>query len=73
MGFRYVQHLISREAVAVRALLSKGGVVLVCGDAVHMAPAVRNAVAEVMGGGRQGEAYVSRMLEQGRYAQDVWG
>merc|ERR1719436_1263924 len=63
----YVQHLVLREAELMRDLLGRGAHVYVCGDASKMAPDVRAAFAEILGGSQAVEDMVSR----GRYCEDV--
>jgi len=53
----YVQQLIRDRADKVMALLDRGGLVYVCGDASRMAPDVRSAFAEVYAGRQQSRGW----------------
>jgi len=68
----YVQHLIEREASRVAELLQRGAHVYVCGDASRMAPDVRATFERVAAGAGLGDEYVEKMVDAGRYCQDVW-
>ncbi|MBT0566095.1 cytochrome P450 [Williamsia sp. CHRR-6] len=73
----FVQHRIAREADEVWSLLSQGGKVYVCGDGRFMAPAVREAFAQIyadragtdLEGGR---AWLSEQIAAGVFVEDVW-
>jgi cytochrome P450/NADPH-cytochrome P450 reductase len=62
----YVQDRIFADADDVRKAIASGAVVYVCGDGKGMAPAVRAAFDTVEPG------CVARLLEEGRYVEDVW-
>jgi cytochrome P450/NADPH-cytochrome P450 reductase len=62
----YVQDRILADADDVRKAVAAGAVVYVCGDGKGMAPAVRAAFDSVEPG------CVARLLEEGRYVEDVW-
>ncbi|RDD84158.1 bifunctional cytochrome P450/NADPH--P450 reductase [Streptomyces parvulus] len=73
----FVQDRIAREGDEVWAALEAGGRVYVCGDGRHMAPAVREAFVAVhrrKAGGTADEAaaWLSALIESGRYVEDVW-
>jgi NADPH-ferrihemoprotein reductase len=73
----YVQHLLAKHGKDVWAALDKGASVYVCGDASHMAKDVDKALRALIkeaGGKTQDEAdnYVKMLLDNNRYAQDVW-
>lgn len=58
-------------------LLNEGGRLYVCGDGSRMAPAVEQALCEayriVQGASQEeSESWLSGLLEEGRYAKDVW-
>ena len=69
-GRTYVQDLMRREGEAVRRLIEAGAVVYVCGDGSRMEPAVKLALADILG--PQGDAAVASLAEAGRYVLDVW-
>jgi sulfite reductase (NADPH) flavoprotein alpha-component len=64
---RYVQHLVAAAAAEVRAWVSAGAAVYVCGSLQGMAAGVSEALAEALGA----EA-VARLIEEGRYRRDVY-
>ncbi len=73
----YVQDAIKAHADDVWSLLESGAVIYVCGDASRMAPDVRRAFASLYQD-KQGvdqaaaDAWVSELVNQQRYAADVW-
>ncbi|GAA5045128.1 cytochrome P450 [Thermocatellispora tengchongensis] len=71
---RYVQDALSANADTVWALLERGAHVYVCGDGLHMAPAVRRTLAAIYAErtGRDGDAWLRELEEAGRYQQDVF-
>ncbi|GGU44612.1 cytochrome P450 [Streptomyces daghestanicus] len=73
-GHRYVQHRIAAEAEEVWTLLENGGRVYVCGDGEGMAPGVRAAFADLCHRftGEDGEIRLQRLMEEGRYVEDVY-
>lgn len=68
----YVQQLVRQESVRVAELLQLGAHVYVCGDAAHMAPAVREAFESLCAEAGLGSHFVQDAVDQGRYCQDVW-
>ncbi len=73
----YVQDLLREQCERVWSLLARGAMVYVCGDASHMEPDVRSALADVtrMCGGMNDEearAHVDSLVSGGRYLVDVW-
>merc|ERR1719383_978578 len=68
----YVQHLIERESSRVVEPLQRGAHVYICGDASRMAPEVRATFERVAASGGLGDEYVDKLMEAGRYCQDVW-
>lgn len=75
---RYVQDLMKEQANDVTSLLlDPDSVVLVCGDAQHMARDVRDTIERLLstvGGMDMSSArdYVRRMISTQRYLEDVW-
>jgi len=68
----YVQ-VIQKESARVAELLKEGAHIYICGDASHMAAAVRlvlEGIAEEAGLG--GHNFMAEMEAQGRYCRDVW-
>lgn len=63
----YVQELIRQRADVIREWIAKGGSILVCGNARGMAPAVHEALTEILGA-----ETVASLEHDGRYLQDVW-
>jgi cytochrome P450/NADPH-cytochrome P450 reductase len=73
----YVQDRLLEARDEVWALIERGAVVYVCGDAGRMAPDVRRAFAtlhaERTGGGPDAaEDWLQAMTRQDRYLVDVW-
>jgi cytochrome P450/NADPH-cytochrome P450 reductase len=72
--WRFVQDALAAERERVWALIRDGAQIFVCGDGRFMAPAVREALIEMAGGGHeQGSAWLERLIDEGRYHQDVFG
>lgn len=74
---RYVQHALREHGGELYAWLRDGAHLYVCGDAAHMARDVHAALVEVIAThGRQSagdaQAWLSELLQQGRYARDVY-
>ncbi|MCG5216006.1 bifunctional cytochrome P450/NADPH--P450 reductase [Streptosporangium soli] len=71
---RFVQDAVTADADGVWALLERGAHVYVCGDGLRMAPAVRQALAGIYRDrtGGDGEEWLRRLEEEGRYQQDVF-
>merc|ERR1712224_435641 len=68
----YVQHQIAQQASLVVDTISRGGYFYVCGDAAKMAPDVKATVARILTDAGLDDGYVERMVEEGRYCEDVW-
>jgi sulfite reductase (NADPH) flavoprotein alpha-component len=73
----YVQHRLLEHGPAVYAWIEGGASVYVCGDAATMAPAVHQALVEiVMGQGRipreQAIEYLRRMARDRRYCRSIY-
>ena len=73
----YVQDLLRRQAKELWSLLQAGAYVYLCGDARHMAPAVRKTLHGILisEGGytpEQAEEQIHTWRTQGRYCEDVW-
>ena len=73
----YVQQRIREQGKDLYAWLQEGAHVYVCGDANHMAKDVHAALLDiaVTHGGRspeQAREWLSDLLQQGRYARDVY-
>mgnify|MGYP000013382497 CR=1 FL=1 len=75
---RFVQHRLWQDRQDVMPMLSQGAHVYVCGDGLHMAPAVRDTVVRMYAdsaavGMDEAHAWVEQFLAQtGRYAEDVF-
>ncbi|WP_241387450.1 bifunctional cytochrome P450/NADPH--P450 reductase [Rhodococcus sp. CH91] len=71
---RYVQHALVAQADRIRELLEQGAHIYVCGDGLHMAPAVRHALAQICTErtGDDGEIRVRHLEAEGRYHQDIF-
>lgn len=74
----YVQDVIKTQHAEVWRLLEAGGSVYVCGEANHMAPAVRSAFVSVFqqetnASDSAGQAWLDGMIQSKRYLQDIWG
>ncbi len=63
----YVQDLLRTHAARVRDLVAAGAVILICGNARTMAPDVRAAFTDIIGG-----PALAHMEADHRYLQDVW-
>lgn len=73
----YVQHRLREHGRELHAWLEGGARVYVCGDATQMAKDVHEALTDVFvtHGGldrESAQAHLSDMLQQGRYARDVY-
>ena len=54
-------------------VLSGGGYVYICGDAAQMEPAVEAALAALItANGEDGEKFLSKMRDDGRFQKDTW-
>ncbi len=74
----YVQDRVRERADRVLELIDAGGQVLVCGNGRTMEPDVRRTVAAIRAeadgsSADDGERWLSGLIEQGRYVEDVWG
>jgi len=69
----YVQHLIEQQQARVVHLIAQGAYIYVCGDASQMAPQVRQTFIQICSSSAGlGPDFIDKMIEQGRYCQDVW-
>lgn len=73
----YVQHRMREQGRELYAWLRDGAFVYVCGDSAHMARDVHEALLEVIvTHGKQSiedaKAWLGELLQQGRYARDVY-
>ena len=73
----YVQDLVKQQGTALWDLLQKGAHIYVCGDASKMAPAVREAIVDLVadkaGVSRaEAEKRIDAMTAENRYCTDVW-
>ncbi|TAM98168.1 MAG: assimilatory sulfite reductase (NADPH) flavoprotein subunit [Rhodanobacteraceae bacterium] len=73
----YVQHRLREHGRELYAWLRDGAHVYVCGDAAHMARDVHEALLEIIAShGRlpaeEAKAWLADLLQQGRYARDVY-
>ena len=73
----HAQQMIRACGDAVWALIERGALIYVCGDASRMAPDVRQAFAEICAAHRgtdvaDGERWIDELTVQGRYLVDVW-
>ncbi|MBT2116650.1 assimilatory sulfite reductase (NADPH) flavoprotein subunit [Dyella sp. LX-66] len=76
-GKVYVQHRLREHGKELYAWLSGGAHLYVCGDATHMAKDVHAALVDIAAehGGLSHEdagAWLADLLQQGRYARDVY-
>jgi sulfite reductase (NADPH) flavoprotein alpha-component len=74
---RYVQHVLRERGAELYDWLAGGAHLYVCGDAAQMAKDVHAALAEIVAthGGKTPEAaqaWLSELLQDGRYARDVY-
>jgi len=73
----YVQHRLREHGRELYVWLRDGAHVYVCGDATHMARDVHEALLEIIAShGRlpaeASKAWLADLLQQGRYARDVY-
>merc|ERR1711904_645543 len=68
----YVQHQIAQQAHIIVDVIKRGGYFYVCGDASKMAPDVKATVTRILADAGMDAGYVERMVEEGRYCEDVW-
>ena len=69
----YVQDRIKANAEPLWELLEQGGIVMVCGAAVGMAPGVRAAFVDIANAhGKDGEAWLQQAIGDNRYREDVY-
>ncbi|GGZ14854.1 bifunctional cytochrome P450/NADPH--P450 reductase 2 [Streptomyces inusitatus] len=76
-GARYVQDRLLAESEEVWSLLAAGAHIRVCGDGRAMAPAVRDAfraicAAHTGASPEEASAWLSGLMAEGRYVEDVW-
>ncbi|ODU21748.1 MAG: reductase [Sphingomonas sp. SCN 67-18] len=76
--WKYVQDAIWAEQDRLWEAMSAGAQIFLCGDGRFMAPAVRDTLIRIHmrqtgAGHEQGSAWLERMIEDGRYHQDVFG
>ena len=76
--WRFVQDALWAQQEAVWAAIEAGASIYLCGDGKFMAPAVRDtliriAMQQVGEEHAQGSAWLERMIEDGRFHQDVFG
>ena len=64
---RYVQHLVREQAEELRAWISRGAAIYVCGSLQGMAGGVHEALAEVLGADA-----LDALTAEGRYRRDVY-
>jgi cytochrome P450/NADPH-cytochrome P450 reductase len=75
---RYVQDAMVECGDEVWQLLQQDGVVLVCGNASTMAPAVRAALRRIFmtrtgAGAADADAWLSGLRGADRFLEDIWG
>ena len=75
---RYVQDALLDCADEVWDLLQQGAVVLVCGNAATIAPAVRASLTRVFrdrtsAGEADAQAWLTGLRSAGRFVEDIWG
>ncbi|MFT3815415.1 MAG: sulfite reductase subunit alpha [Acidovorax sp.] len=63
----YVQHLLAREAAALRDWVARGAALYVCGSQQGMAQGVDTALRQALG-----NAQVDALAAEGRYRRDVY-
>jgi cytochrome P450/NADPH-cytochrome P450 reductase len=68
----YVQQLIVQQAAMIADMIKRGAFFYVCGDASKMAPEVKATVARLLEEAGEEKGYLDRMVEEGRYCEDVW-
>lgn len=76
--WRFVQDALWANQERVWAAIEAGASIYLCGDGKFMAPAVRDtliriAMSQVGEEHAQGSAWLERMIEDGRFHQDVFG
>ncbi|MGN5240212.1 bifunctional cytochrome P450/NADPH--P450 reductase [Rhodococcus sp. SJ-3] len=71
---RFVQQALVAEADRIRELLERGAHIYVCGDGLHMAPAVRRTLARILAvrTDDDGEVPLHRLESEGRFHQDIF-
>jgi cytochrome P450/NADPH-cytochrome P450 reductase len=73
----YVQDAITADSDGIWAAVQDGAHIYVCGDGKRMAPAVRQALADIHRGHTGGDAddaekWLDQLEADGRYQQDVF-
>lgn len=76
--WKFVQDALWAERERVWAAIEAGAQIYLCGDGRFMAPAVRDAliriqVAQLGGTHATGSDWLEKMIEEGRFHQDVFG
>jgi cytochrome P450/NADPH-cytochrome P450 reductase len=76
-GRTYVQDLIAQQTDRVWDLIDRGARIYICGDGAKMEPDVRRALVAILADKRgcsseTAAAEVDKMIDDGRYALDVW-
>ncbi len=66
-GPRYAQDAVTAAADAIRAAVSAGAAIYVCGSLKGMAPGVHAALAAILG-----DDQLEAMLAEGRYRRDIY-
>lgn len=75
---KYVQHRLWKDRAEVEDLFRKGATVYLCGDGLHMAPAVRETLIRMYREAKgvaqtEAEQWAERMeREHGRYVEDIF-
>lgn len=64
----YVQHRLLENAAEVRSWVDNGAIIYVCGDAMHMAKDVENALIDILGSAEK----VKELRQAKRYLKDVY-
>ncbi len=70
----YVQHLMNRQAEELFRWLKEGATLYVCGDAGQMAPAVDQALRQIIEdqGDTDASAYIRELRRSKRYLRDIY-
>ncbi|MDX2306129.1 MAG: cytochrome P450 [Microscillaceae bacterium] len=73
----YVQDRLKEQGENLWQLLHAGAIVYVCGDALRMAPAVRQALVYIYqnqsnSSAEEARLWLEEMIKSGRYREDVW-
>ncbi len=73
----YVQDLLKQQTVALWPLIEQGAILYVCGDGGRMEPDVKRALVAMYrdktgNDEAAGEAWMAKLVADGRYVLDVW-